>query len=170
MAIQEKLYTVDDVCGLAQQPENELKHYYLIDGELFWEMPPGYQHGHIAGLIFHYFLIFAERHDLGKPPSKLATFPPMTAKRCSRPMSHSSARRMSRHRITRDLSRACPIWRWRSNPPAIRWLNCAAKPRCTWRMAQVWFGSSCRSGLALRSGARDPMASQRASLSRVPAA
>ena len=67
MAIQEKLYTVDDVWRLAQQPENEHKHFYLIDGELFWDMPPGFLHGHIAGLIFHYFLIFAAKHDLGKP-------------------------------------------------------------------------------------------------------
>ena len=67
MAIQEKLYTVDDVWRLAQQPENEHKQFYLIDGELFWDMPPGFLHGHIAGLIFHYFLIFAAKHDLGKP-------------------------------------------------------------------------------------------------------
>jgi len=67
MAIQEKLYTVDDVWRLSQQPENEHKHFYLIDGELFWDMPPGFLHGHIAGLIFHYFLLFAAKHDLGKP-------------------------------------------------------------------------------------------------------
>ena len=67
MAIREKLYTVDDVWRLAQQPENELKHFYLIDGELFWDMPPGFLRGHIAGLIFHYFLVFAAQHDLGKP-------------------------------------------------------------------------------------------------------
>ena len=41
--------------------------FYLIDGELFWDMPPGFLHGHIAGLIFHYLLIFAAKHNLGKP-------------------------------------------------------------------------------------------------------
>ena len=54
MAIQERLYTVDDVWLLAQQPENEDKHFYLIDGELFWDMPPGYTHGNLAGHIFRY--------------------------------------------------------------------------------------------------------------------
>lgn len=67
MAIQERLYTVDDVWRLAQLPENDGKHYYLIDGDLFWDMPPGFLHGHIAGLIFHYLLVFAENRDLGKP-------------------------------------------------------------------------------------------------------
>lgn len=75
MAIQEKLYTVDDVWQLALQPENELKRYYLIDGELFWDMPPGFLHGHIAGHIFHYFLIFAMQHDLGKPTVESGYYP-----------------------------------------------------------------------------------------------
>ena len=75
MAIQEKLYTVDDVWRLSQLPENELKHFYLIDGELFWDMPPGFLHGHIAGLIFHYFLIFAAQHDLGKPTVESGYYP-----------------------------------------------------------------------------------------------
>ena len=35
MAIQEKLYTIDDVWELSHRPENENKYYYLIDGELF---------------------------------------------------------------------------------------------------------------------------------------
>ncbi len=75
MAIRERLYTVEDVWQLSQQPENEHKHYYLIKGELFWEMPPGYLHGHIAGLIFHYFLIFAEKLDLGKPTVETGYYP-----------------------------------------------------------------------------------------------
>ncbi len=75
MAIQEKLYTVDDVRRLAQQPENQLKNFYLIDGELFWDMPPGFLHGHIAGLIFHYFLVFAAQHDLGKPTVESGYYP-----------------------------------------------------------------------------------------------
>ena len=65
MAIQEKLYTVDDVWRLSQLPENEHKHFYLIDGELFWEMAPGYRHGNLAGHIFRYLLNYAEERDLG---------------------------------------------------------------------------------------------------------
>ncbi len=75
MAIRERLYTVDDVWHLSQQPENDNKHFYLIKGELFWDMPPGYLHGHIAGLIFHYFFMFAEKHDLGKPTVETGYYP-----------------------------------------------------------------------------------------------
>ncbi len=65
MAIQERLYTVDDVWRLSQLPENEYKQFYLIDGELFWDMAPGYRHGRLAGHIFRYLLNYAEAHDLG---------------------------------------------------------------------------------------------------------
>jgi len=75
MAIQERLYTVDDVWQLAQQPENELKHYFLIDGELYWDMPPGYTHGRIAGHIFRYLMNYAEAHDLGDGSVDTGYFP-----------------------------------------------------------------------------------------------
>ena len=75
MAIQERLYTVDDVWRLSQLPENEDKHFYLIDGELFWDMPPGFLHGHIAGLIFHHLLVFASQHDLGKATVESGYYP-----------------------------------------------------------------------------------------------
>ena len=75
MTIKERLYTIDDVWRLAQLPENEHKQFYLIDGELFWDMPPGFLHGHIAGLIFHYFLLFAAEHDLGKPTVESGYYP-----------------------------------------------------------------------------------------------
>ena len=75
MAIQEKLYTVDDVWQLAQQPENEHKHYYLINGELFWDMAPGYTHGRLAGHIFRYLLNYAAAHDLGDGSVESGYFP-----------------------------------------------------------------------------------------------
>ena len=75
MAIQEKLYTVEDVWRLANQPENELKHFYLIDGKLFWEMPPGYAHGRIAVLIARYLSIYAEEHELGEVTGEVGYHP-----------------------------------------------------------------------------------------------
>ena len=75
MAIQEKLYTVDDVWRLSQLPENEHKRFYLIDGELFWDMPPGYTHGNLAGHIFRYLLNYAEEHDLGDGSVESGYFP-----------------------------------------------------------------------------------------------
>ena len=75
MAIQEKLYTVDDVRRLAQQPENDLKHYYLIDGELYWDMVPGYTHGRLEILIGHHLLVYAETHDLGEVTGEVGYYP-----------------------------------------------------------------------------------------------
>ncbi|MYD11632.1 MAG: Uma2 family endonuclease [Chloroflexi bacterium] len=75
MAIKEKLYTVDDVWRLAQLPENEQKHFYLIDGELFWNMPPGYRHGRLEILIGHYLLVYAEEHDLGEVTGAVGYYP-----------------------------------------------------------------------------------------------
>lgn len=75
MAIQERLYTVDDVWQLAQQPENEHKHFYLIDGELFWDMAPGYRHGRLEILIGHYLLVHAEEHDLGEVSGEVGYYP-----------------------------------------------------------------------------------------------
>ena len=75
MAIKERLYTVDDVWRLSQLPENAHKHLYLIDGELFWDMPPGYTHGNLAGHIFRYLLNYAEAHDLGDGSVESGYFP-----------------------------------------------------------------------------------------------
>ena len=75
MAIQERLYTVDDVWRLSQLPENEHKHFYLINGELFWDMPPGYTHGRLEILIGHLLLVYAEEHDLGKVTGQAGYYP-----------------------------------------------------------------------------------------------
>ena len=75
MAIQERLYTVDDVWRLSQLPANELKHYYLIDGELFWDMAPGYRHGRLEIRIGHFLLVYAEEHDLGEVTGEVGYYP-----------------------------------------------------------------------------------------------
>ncbi len=65
MAIQERLYTVDDVWELEHRPENEGKRFYLIDGELFFTMSPGILHGRLATKLGRYLDEFAEEHCLG---------------------------------------------------------------------------------------------------------
>ena len=75
MAIQEKLYTVDDVWRLQQLAENELKHFYLIDGELFWDMPPGFLHGRLAILIGHILFEYAEENGLGEVTGEVGYYP-----------------------------------------------------------------------------------------------
>jgi len=65
MAIQEKLYTVDDVWELKHRPENEGKRFYLIDGDLFFRMSPGILHGRVATKLGRYLDEFAEKQGLG---------------------------------------------------------------------------------------------------------
>ena len=100
MAIQEKLYTVDDVWRLAQQPENEHKHFYLIDGELFgiWRRDTGM--ADLLDISFATFLNYAEAHDLGDGSVESAIIPAMIAGPCSVLMSPLCARKMPRQTIT----------------------------------------------------------------------
>ena len=76
MVIQQKLYTVDDVWELSHRPENENKHYYLIDGELHWDMPPGGEHGNLALEIGYHLRVFLQNHDLGKGTVETGYYPP----------------------------------------------------------------------------------------------
>ncbi len=76
MAIQQKLYTVDDVWELSHRPENENKYYYLIDGELFWDLPPGGEHGILAVEIAYRLRVFLERPVPGKLTVETGYYPP----------------------------------------------------------------------------------------------
>ena len=76
MAIQQKLYTVDEVWELSHRPENRNKYFYLIDGELFWTMPPGGVHGDLAAEITYRLKSFAIGHDLGKFTVETGYHPP----------------------------------------------------------------------------------------------
>lgn len=76
MAIQQRLYTVNDVWELSHRPENENKDFYLIDGELFWTMPPGGEHGSLAFEIAYRLRVFLEKHDLGKGTVETGYHPP----------------------------------------------------------------------------------------------
>ncbi len=75
MAIRERLYTIDDIWRLERQPENALKKFYLIDGELYWDMPPGYGHGRLAGHIFRFLMNYAEAHGLGDGSVETGYYP-----------------------------------------------------------------------------------------------
>ena len=75
IAIQQRLYTVDDVWELAHQPDN-VNHYELIEGELFEMPPPGYAHGRLAVLIAHYILSFTQVQELGEVTVETGYHPP----------------------------------------------------------------------------------------------
>ena len=75
MAIQEKLYTVDDVWELSHRPENQNRYFYLIDGELYWDMPPGGEHGILAIEIGYHLRAFLATHNLGKVTAETGYYP-----------------------------------------------------------------------------------------------
>lgn len=75
MAIQQKLYTVDDVWELSHRPENENKYFYLIDGELYWDMPPGGEHGDLAAEITYCLKSFTRNRDVGKVTVETGYYP-----------------------------------------------------------------------------------------------
>ena len=76
MAIPVKLYTVDDVWELSHRPGNENKYFYLIDGELYWDMPPGGLHGSLAVEIAYRLKAFAQGQDLGQLTVETGYYPP----------------------------------------------------------------------------------------------
>jgi Uma2 family endonuclease len=65
MAIQEKLYTSADLWEIASLPENDLKHFVLIDGAIFEMPPPTWLHGIIVMAIARLIANFASDHKLG---------------------------------------------------------------------------------------------------------
>ncbi len=66
MIVRDRVYTVDDVWQLSQQPENEAERYFLIDGELFVTMSPGELHGILASEIARLLGNFVAELDLGR--------------------------------------------------------------------------------------------------------
>lgn len=76
MVLQERLYDIDDVWELVQQPENGNKHFELIDGVLIEMSPPGGQHGQIAGRLAHYIIAFVDVLQLGVVTVETGYHPP----------------------------------------------------------------------------------------------
>lgn len=67
MEVQQRVYDVDSFWEFVHQPENDDKHLELIDGEII-EMPaPGEEHGFLAGLFYHHFLLFDPECKMGVP-------------------------------------------------------------------------------------------------------
>ena len=75
IAIQQRLYSVDDVWDLAHQPDNA-NHYELIEGELLTMSPPGGLHGELAYMIARYIGNFIEEHSLGTVTVETGYHPP----------------------------------------------------------------------------------------------
>ncbi len=67
MRVNARVYDVDSFWEFVHQPENADKRLELIDGEII-EMPaPGEEHGFLAGLFYHHFLLFDPELKMGVP-------------------------------------------------------------------------------------------------------
>ena len=73
MATKERVYTVDDVWRLEQQPVNPTDKYYLIDGELLTKMAPAELHGDAAIRLGAYLFLFVEERALGRVTTEVAS-------------------------------------------------------------------------------------------------
>ena len=66
MALQEKLYTSEDLWELSQNPENDGKRLTLIDGRLLSRAPAGWIRGDIAFSISGMIRNYINQHQLGR--------------------------------------------------------------------------------------------------------
>lgn len=65
MAIEERLYTADDLWKLSHLPEHADKRLELSEGQLIEMSPSGGEHGGVAGEFFLHIKLFVREHDLG---------------------------------------------------------------------------------------------------------
>ena len=76
MATQERVYTVEDVWRLEQQPLRPTEKYYLIDGELLIKMAPAQHHATAASELSRHLGNFVAEHDLGRVLIECGYHPP----------------------------------------------------------------------------------------------
>jgi Uma2 family endonuclease len=66
MAIQEKIYTIDELWEISQGEDADIRHFELDEGELIEVSPTSDIHGLIAMWLAHLILTFVKAHSLGK--------------------------------------------------------------------------------------------------------
>ena len=76
MALQEKLYTVEDVWQLEQQPLSATEKYYLIDGELIVKMFPSQYHALVASELARLMGNYVAERGLGRVLVECGYHPP----------------------------------------------------------------------------------------------
>lgn len=65
MAIQERIYTADDLWDLSHRPENDGKRFELHEGVLIEMAPAGAKHGGVGIRLGRYVDEFVDEHELG---------------------------------------------------------------------------------------------------------
>ena len=78
MAIQQKLYTVDDLWAMESDPAYEDRYFYLIDGKLYEDAMLGRRHGLVAVKIAFQLELYNTVHNLGEVTSECGYYPPDT--------------------------------------------------------------------------------------------
>lgn len=76
MAIQQRLYDVDELWELYSLPENDLKRYELIEGVLIEISGPGGIHGRMVIRLGRFLDTFAEENNLGIVTAETGCHPP----------------------------------------------------------------------------------------------
>lgn len=65
MAVQEKLYTVDDLWEFAHLPENDELRLELVEGVIYTMPPAGGEHGEVGGDLFGFIWTHVRQNKLG---------------------------------------------------------------------------------------------------------
>ncbi|MDE2777537.1 MAG: Uma2 family endonuclease [Chloroflexota bacterium] len=78
MAIQENLYTVDDLWAMESDPALEHHKYYLIDGVLYEDEMPKRPHARLQVRIGHFLYEYEVRFGLGEVTTECGFHPPTT--------------------------------------------------------------------------------------------
>ena len=76
MVTRERVYTIDDVWRLEQQPLYPTDKYYLIDGELITKMSPNELHGSVASELARLLGNFVVEDKLGRVTVEVGYYPP----------------------------------------------------------------------------------------------
>jgi len=76
MAIQQKLYTVDDLWAMESDPAFEDRYLYLIDGRLYEDEMPGRKHGLIAIELAFRLRLYTAEHPVGEVTGEVGFHPP----------------------------------------------------------------------------------------------
>ncbi len=103
MAVQKKLFTVDEFDRLLELPENEDRRFELINGEIV-EMSPKLNHGLIGSFIHGSIFVYLTSHPIGKAMFEVDHYVPEDAYNTRRPdVSFISHERMQNLKLTANV-------------------------------------------------------------------